>query len=192
MTSSCLALPFLPHTTAAPSLAKDGRTPTPLDDGEDKPPRPVRVLDPADPVALELARLYDVLRSTHKAEIEANHAIYSAEEVEHRRSRDDWAEGEWEAHHEGLRPLYEAKRDTAKPRRDAYFALLHAAIAAHGGGAPWASEWYSYGSAHRVVRVGDRVYSVVADYDADWPDNDHLDDGDRVDHGTVELAVIDL
>jgi hypothetical protein len=192
MSVPCLALPFLRQAPAPSDATRVGPAPTPLDDGEDKPPKPVRVLDPADPVAVELARLYDVLRSTHKAEIEAHHAVELAKEAEYHRSGDDWTDAEWEEHRVGVRLLMEAEWETEEPRRDAYFALMHAVIEAHGGGLPWLSEWYAYGTAHRVVRVGDRVYSIVADYDAAWPDNDHLDEGDRVDHGSVVMSVIDL
>ncbi len=72
---------------------------------------------------------------------------------------------------------------------DAYFKLVRAVIAAHGGGIPWFDEWYRYGTAHRFVRVGDRVYSVCADWDAEWPENEDEDDDDD---GSVALSVIDL
>jgi hypothetical protein len=137
-----------------------------------------------------LGRLYDVLLSTYPAEIEANRALYLAEEVEHERDPSEWTDESWKERHDGLRPLKHAINAAEEIRRNAYFELLHAVIAAHGGGTPWASEWYMYGTAHRVVRVGDRVYSICADYDADWPDNDHYDAKD--DDGMVVLSVIEL
>ena len=71
------------------------------------------------------------------------------------------------------------------PGRHAYRELTKAVIATHGGGTPWLSEWYRDGTAHRVVRVADRIYVVCSNYDADWPE-------DEEDHGMVEMSVIDL
>lgn len=156
--------------------------PTPLHDGESAPPPPVRVLDPADPAALELARLHDVLLSTHPEEIRT-----SRDFIECDLARDNGPDDReyWDEN----RRRFLAMRDAQFPRRKAYWALAHAVIAAHGGGLPWLSEWHRYGTAHRVVRVGDRIYSVCSDHDADWPDNGEEGDDDD---GSVVLSVIDL
>lgn len=181
-----LALPRPCHATEAAAAPRVSVVPTPLDLGEDGPPKAVRVLDPLDPVAIELGRLYDILRSTHPAEIKAKRAL-----LEH----DDLGEPipaatrEWKEHCVKREPLYEEDRDRERLRRSAYFNLMHSVIDAHGGGTPWLGEWYSYGTAHRVVRVGDRIYSVCGDYDAEWPENE---DERYDDDGMVVLSVVDL
>jgi hypothetical protein len=134
-------------------------------------------------VAVELARLYDVLLSTNEREILARRAeaLHSLEDEDH----PEWDEAHREAHWEKYGPLLHARYEAEKPRRCAYWSLSRAVITAHGGGTPWGSEWYRYGTAHRVVRVGDRIYSVCSDYDADRPE-------DEDDHGSVVLSIIDL
>jgi hypothetical protein len=175
-----------PSKTMSPDIARALPTPTPIDKGEDKPPRPVRVLDPLDPVAIELARLYDVLRSTHPAEIKAKRALLEHDQLGEEIPGDT---SEWKEHCDKRDPLWDEDRNCERLRRTAYFNLMRSVIAAHGGGSSWLSEWYSCGASHRVVRVGDRVYSATAEYDTDWPENEC--EGD-IDDGMLVLSVIDL
>jgi hypothetical protein len=186
-----LALPFIGRAAGASAPAPAPAEPVPQWEynGDDKPPRIVRTYDPKHPVAVELGRLYDLLRATHPAEIKAKRAILEHDEL--MPETREKGHPEWDKHCEESQQLRDVEHESEQSRRFAFFKLIHAVIAAHGGGTPWLSEWYRYGTAHRVVRTGDRVYSVCPCYDAEWPKNEDCDDDD-LDDGMVELCVIDL
>lgn len=142
-----------------------------------------RTLHPRDPVAVELARLYDALRAAHGPEAEARVAM------EAHRGADDPSEGEGRARYwaewDRLHDAADLARD---PRSCAYQRLVSAVIRAHGGGVAGPDQYCRYGVAHWGVRVGSRVYTVCCDYDSECPDDESHPD----DHGSVILSVIEL
>lgn len=127
-----------------------------------------------------LDALYEALRATWGPEIRA---VKAYDEVDRRLA--DMPEGpEQEALYEELGDLFNDVHDAARPRRNAYFDLLHAVLEAAGKEDASIGDWYSYGKPIACVKVRNRLYVVAVDSDADYDADSKT--------GFCAVTVIDL
>jgi hypothetical protein len=168
-----LALPFVSRSTpasAAPAV-------------EVLPNNAILTLDPSDPDAVELALLWDELRSSRGAEIETKVSHFLHEQMFDEKIDDT----EWSAACDESSRLTRSAYPLSARRRKANHAMLEAIVGLHteGDEEQWLVDWYSTGEDHRAIQVGRRLYVLTLQYDAEWSESVSLT-------GNTNLTVIDF